>query len=439
MRVARARSTLTRQGEREPAVSCVAGGASAPWTTDMNARAASEPSPMHGPRVLIALVVGQVCLHSCMAGVRMAAPLEALRQGHAPWAVGVLMGLFAAAPVLMALYAGRLADRHGYHHPVRLAVWLSVAGGLLSALSTWFPRGEFALLCVGASCTGAGANIGLIAIQRTAGRTARDATELKRVFSWLGLAPALSNVVGPVLAGTLIDLGGFRSAFIALMLLPLITLWWARRVPVEIPPPRTEAQRSRSSWALLRAPGLRRLLLVNWLLSASWDVHAFVVPILGHERGFSASAIGLVLGVFAAAVTLVRLAIPVLAHRLREAQVLVGAMLCTAAVFAVYPLVTSAWLMGTCAVLLGLALGSVQPMIMATLHQITPHDRHGEAIALRSMTINFSSATMPLVFGLAGSAMGAAALFWVMGAAVAAGSVPARRVSAAPAVVQVRT
>ena len=78
--------------------------------------------------------------------------------------------------------------------------------------------------------------------------------------------------------------------------------------------------------------------------------------------------------------------------------------------------------------LLGLALGSVQPMIMTTLHQLTPRERHGEAIALRSMTINFSSAVMPLMFGLAGSLLGAAALFWVMAAAVAAGSVQARRI-----------
>jgi MFS family permease len=110
--------------------------------------------------------------------------------------------------------------------------------------------------------------------------------------------------------------------------------------------------------------------------------------------------------------------------------VLVGAMLCTAVVFTVYPLVHSAWTMGLCAVSLGLALGAVQPMIMTTLHQLTPDDRHGEAIALRSMTINFSSTTMPLLFGLAGSAIGAGTLFWVMGAAVAAGGYPARRIEA---------
>ena len=78
--------------------------------------------------------------------------------------------------------------------------------------------------------------------------------------------------------------------------------------------------------------------------------------------------------------------------------------------------------MGCCAVVLGLALGAVQPMIMTTLHQITPAARHGEAIALRSMAINLSSAVMPLAFGLAGATLGASALFWLMGAAVGSGS-----------------
>jgi MFS family permease len=397
-------------------------------------------APLAG--VLLALIIGQICLHSTMAGVRMAAPLFVLRQSHSAWAVGVLMGLFAAAPIVLALQAGRFADRHGYHRPLHVAVALTTTGAALAVAATWAGPWDFALLCLAAMLTGAGANYGLIAIQRTAGRSAIDATDLKRVFSWLGLAPALANVAGPVLAGLLIDLGGFRAAFGALMLLPLLGLWSARRVPRETPPARSPQAQPRSSWELLRTPGLKRLLAVNWLLSASWDVHTFVVPILGHERGFSASAIGLVLGVFAAAVALVRLAIPTLAHRLRESQVLSGAMLATGAVFAVYPFVHSAWMMALFAVLLGLALGSVQPMIMSTLHQLTPHDRHGEAIALRSMTINFSSAVMPLMFGLGGAALGAASLFWVMGAAVSAGSVLARRVGAtlrAPPPADIRT
>jgi MFS family permease len=372
----------------------------------------------------MALILGQISLHSCMAGVRMAAPLQALKQGQAEWTVGLLMALFAAAPVLLSLPAGRLADRRGYHVPMRLGVALSLAGGTIAALSS-----HYLAMCLAAILTGAGANFGLITIQRTAGRMATDATERIRVFSWLGLAPALSNVIGPVTAGALIDLMGFRFAFAVLMLMPLAAMVSARYVPAEADVPRASvAVANQSSWDLLRSPALRRLLLVNWLLSASWDVHSFVVPILGHERGMSAGAIGLVLGLFAVSVAGVRLLIPVLAHRLSESQVLTGAMLWVAVIFGVYPFVHSAWLMACCASLLGLALGAVQPMVMSTLHHITPHERHGEAIAFRSMALNGSSTVMPLLFGVFGAALGAASLFWMMGLAVGAGSWQARQI-----------
>jgi MFS family permease len=383
-------------------------------------------------RPLLALIMGQICLHSCMAGVRVAAPLLALHRGQSALAVGVLLGLFAAAPVLSSLYAGRLADRFGYHRPVRLAVGLTLLGGLLAIGSTWLDAAQFPLLCLAASLCGVGTNFGLIAIQRSAGRLAEgDRAALTRIFSWLGLAPALSNVVGPVMAGTLIDLAGFRGAFVALALLPLASLWWSRQVPVEPRVAEAEAGPRRAAWELFALPGMQRLLLVNFLMSSSWDLHSFVVPVIGHERGFSASAIGLILGVFAASVTGVRFVIPMLSHRLREHQVLVGAMLMTTLVFVVYPWVHSAWLMALCAGVLGLALGAVNPMVMTTLHHLTPSDRHGEAIALRSMTINASSALMPLLFGAAGAAIGASTLFWLMGAAVGVGSWHARQVGRA--------
>jgi MFS family permease len=384
------------------------------------------------PRSLLALIVGQICLHSCMSGIRVAGPLLALRSGQPAWAVGVLLGLFAAAPVLSSMYAGRLADRRGYHFPVRLAVGLTVAGGVLAVLATLLVDLQFALLGVAACLCGVGTNFGLIANQRTAGKLAAgDRVALTKVFSWLGLAPAVSNVIGPVVAGTLIDLSGFGGALVVLTLLPLAALWSSRLVPMEPPVVSTPATMKRAAWELFLVPGMPRLLLINFLMSSSWDLHSFIVPVIGHERGYSASAIGLILGVFAAAVAGVRLLIPLLSHRLREHQVLTAAMVLTALVFCVYPWVHNAWLMGLCAAALGLALGAVNPMVMTALHHLTPDERHGEAIALRSMTVNASSALMPLLFGALGAALGASALFWLMGAALGLGSWQARQMGRA--------
>jgi MFS family permease len=390
--------------------------------------ATTDPMPAAGARLLLVLVVGQLGLHSAMAGLRLAAPLQALREGYSAWAVGLLLALFAAAPVLLALHSGRLADRHGYHRPVRIGVLLAGAGMLLAVLST-FVGGwpHFALLCVAATLAGSGANMGMLTIQRTAALAARNATERVRIFSWLGVAPSFANVVGPVSAGFMIDAAGFRWAYVMLMLLPLATLVSARFVPRAEPVPVAPAAAGRTAWDLLAAPGMKRLLLVNWLLSMCWDVHTFAVPIIGHERGFSASVIGLILGTFTLSVTGVRMLIPAVAHRLEGPRVVRLAMLGTAAVFVLYPLAPTPLLMGLCAALLGLTLGCVQPMIMAMLHQLTPDQRHGEALAFRSMAINGSSTLMPLVFGAAGALAGAGLMFWMVGAAVGAGSWAARR------------
>ena len=99
-----------------------------------------------------------------------------------------------------------------------------------------------------------------------------------------------------------------------------------------------------------------------------------------------------------------------------------SAMLGTAGIFAVYPFATNPWLMGACAVMLGITLGCVQPMMMSVLHHLTPDDRHGQALAFRSMTINAASTLMPLVFGAVGAAVGAASMFWIVGLMVGAGS-----------------
>jgi len=360
-----------------------------------------------------------------MAGTRMAAPLLALRDGHSAMNVGVLLALFALAPVFLALPAGRFADRHGLRRPMGIAVTVAVLG---TALAVAFP--VFPVLCLSALMTGGATGAASISLQRHVGRAAAGSTELKRVFSWLAIGPAASNFVGPLAAGLMIDYAGsgsgdttgFRAAFLLMALLPVATWFWIRSVPDLEPVRPVGGAPATRAWDLLREPMMRRLMLVNWCLSSCWDVHLFVVPVIGHERGFNASVIGTILGGFAVAAAVIRVVMPVFAARLRENVVIASAMLTTAAVFAVYPFMSGAWAMGAGSVVLGLALGSVQPMVMSTLHQITPDARHGEALGLRLMTINASSVAMPLFFGSLGAAVGVSALFWAVGAVVGLGS-----------------
>lgn len=379
---------------------------------------------------VMALVGCQVGLHGCLNGARMAIPLQALQQGLGASILGMLMALFAVLPVLLALPAGRMADRLGYHRPVHLALALSFAGALVGALS-----GHVLALCIAAMLVGAGSSLGMIALQRTAGRLASNPTERLRIFSWIALAPAIANFAGPMMAGVLIDHAGFRAAFAALALLPMLTLVFTRRVPrEEIVLPQNQNQnqnhvaaRHGTAWDLLRLPDYRRLLFINWLIAASWDAHSFALPILGHERALSASAIGMVLGAYAVASAVVRLLIPVMADRLSPRLMMGTALAMTAAMFGVYPLLNSAWAMAACAALLGVGLGAIQPAVMSTLHQVTPPERQGEALGLRSTFVHFSTLVMPLTFGGVGAILGVGPVFWLTGMALSAGAWQAMR------------
>ena len=133
------------------------------------------------------------------------------------------------------------------------------------------------------------------------------------------------------------------------------------------------------------------------------------------------------MGAFAIAAAAIRVLLPVLAHSLREWAVITVAMVLTAMLMVVYPLMPTALSMGVVSVFLGFTLGTVQPMVMSTLHQITPEERHGEALGLRMMAINASSVTMPLLLGAVGAAVGTSALFWAIAAAVGAGARMATR------------
>ena len=374
---------------------------------------------------LARLIVAQICLHACMAGTRLAAPLLALREGYSPVAVGVLLALFALAPVFLALPAGRFADRHGLKRPISYSVFVACTG---AGLAVAFP--VFPVLCLAALMTGGATGAAVISLQRHVGRAASGTLQLRQVFSWLAIGPAVSNFIGPFTAGLLIDhagptpgsLWGYRAAFLLMAVLPLAS-WFLVQRTRELPPViAADGGMKPKAWDLLREPMFRRLMLVNWFLSSCWDVHTFVVPVLGFERGISASVIGSILGAFALAAAAIRLIMPMLAAYLREWKVLAFAMLSTAVLFGVYPLVRSALAMGVCSVLLGFALGMVQPMIMSMLHQMTPEARHGEALGLRLMAINASSVMMPMLFGSAGALVGIAAVFWVTGAMVGLGS-----------------
>ena len=61
-----------------------------------------------------------------------------------------------------------------------------------------------------------------------------------------------------------------------------------------------------------------------------------------------------------------------------------------------------------------------------TLHQVTPRERHGQALGLRMLTVNVATVAMPVGFGLLASAFVVAAPMWLMAGLLVAAQWPAQ-------------
>jgi predicted MFS family arabinose efflux permease len=372
---------------------------------------------------LFALIALGIANHVVLAGNRVTVTLLAIKEGHSTAVVGVLVALYAFLPMLCAVAAGRVSDRVGVRGPM-LAGSLGLAvGALIPVLAS----GLFALF-VSAALVGVSFMVFQVAAQNATGELG-DATARVHNFSLLALGYSISGFCGPLSAGLSIDNLGFGATFVGFALLPLLPVLVLTRRSLLLPG-RHRAHGPAPSGGvsqLMRNPQLKRVFIVNALLSMAWDLHTFFIPIYGATIGLSASRIGVILASFAAATFAVRLMMPRIARSFTEFQVLTAALFIAAATYALFPFVASAAALMALSFALGLALGSAQPMVMSLLHSIAPAGRMGEAAGVRMSIINASTFAVPLLFGAVGSTLGLAPVFWSVGAALAGGGWFARR------------
>jgi predicted MFS family arabinose efflux permease len=377
--------------------------------------------------ILARIIAIAVLTHMAFVSARMTGSLYALANKASTFTVGVMMALFALIPMLIAVRAGRWLDEVGPWRPMLTGI-LMMLGGMVLPAAFPYATSDVAPLLVAAALIGTGAMLVMLSVQQVVGERA-DPNNRAAAFSWLALGASVAGFAGPVLSGFLIDAFGHRATYLVMLavLLAALALLWANRELLPRRHGQPRGQQPVHPLELLKHKELRRILITSGLISMSWDLQTFIVPVHGHDAGLSASQIGLVLGSFAVATFTIRLAMPVLSRRFAEWQVLTFTLLNTAFVFVLFPMFKSLVPLMAGAFLLGLGLGAAQPNVMSLLHARSPQGRVGEALGLRTIVMNSSHVVLPLVFGAFGSVLGVAAMLWVMAALVGAGGSAASR------------
>jgi MFS family permease len=375
---------------------------------------------------ILKLILLSLTAHMALSGARITTSLYALSLQASEFTVGSMIALFSLFPMLFAVPAGRMLDRSGIARPLMASALAIVVGCALPAMI-----GGLAILYLATLLVGTGFMVIQVAAQHTVGVISSNEDRASN-YSWLALGFSVSGFCGPVLAGFLIDHASYRTSFAAFAVSATAALvlgvigsrpagGFGGHEGKAAAPARQAATARNSMLDLIAGREMRRIYIVGTLLSSAWDLFTFILPIHGTKLGFSASTIGMILGCFSAATFAVRLAMPRISRRHGEWQVLSVALPLAAFCYALIPVMEQPLSLTAVAALLGIAVGSSQPNMLALLHQHAPAGRAAEAVGMRVMIGNACQVLLPLAFGGAGAALGMKAVFWSMGMLIGAG------------------
>lgn len=359
-----------------------------------------------------------------MKGSRVLMTLYAVNLGAGPFEIGILFALYGLFPFLLAIAAGRVADRFDN----RLLMYWGLGAYTLSLLLPFF-FASLSILFIAAPLWGFTSMLWVVATQNLVGKLSSDDTRTRN-FSYYSLGESTGSVLGPIVVGLSIDTLSHQPTFLLMAAIPALcglAVMIRRHTIPHTAVAQTGAQAPRNMKDLLALPAMRNALLSNAAVMAGLDLFNLYMPIYGHTLGFTATTIGLIMGAFGAAAFITRLAIPPVTRRYGERAMLAGALALSAIAFMMFPLTTSAVLLAAAAFALGLGLGCGQPLSMILAFNAGPPERSAESISMRLAVSYGAHVVVPPLFGVIGAAMGMAPIFWTCAAVMGGGSMLNRK------------
>jgi MFS family permease len=325
-------------------------------------------------------------------------------------AVGLVIGAFSVSAFFLRPFAGRFADLHGR----RL---LMVAGASVFALSVvgYLLADSIPVLIGMRLLTGVGeamffvgalaANVDLAPPERRG-----------EAFSFASLALYIGIGAGPFIGETVIDRLGFRAAWIVAIGLALVAVALALRLPAMRPEARPEDEGAEPARHRLVHPA--GLLPGVVLLATIWGMAGFLafVPLYALDLGMGGA--GLVLGLFAGIVVLIRSVGARIPDVVGPARAMRAALVLTAAGLAVMGLWRTPAGLIAGAVLLGVGVALFTPSLFTVAVEGVPEDERGAVMGTTSAFLDVAFGVGPATLGFVAASFGRGGTF-LAGAVVA--------------------
>ncbi len=231
-------------------------------------------------------------------------------------------------------------------------------------------------------------------------------------FAISGLGVSTASLIGPLLTGFSIDFLGYNSTYLVLSVCAFIPGLVMLSNVLKLPGPVSKEKTTQKSVKdLLRSKSLMKTYMTSAMILTGIGLYEFYFPIYGEYLGFSASTIGIILSIYAAAFLIVRSLMPYLTRKYGEEPILFSCMFIASGAFVLLPFFKGMIALGIISFILGMGLGIGQPLSISMAYSASPKGRTGEVLGIR-LTINKTAQFLvPIVFGSVGSWLGVFPVF----------------------------
>ncbi|MDQ8023016.1 MAG: MFS transporter [Moraxellaceae bacterium] len=359
---------------------------------------------------LFSLIAVSMLAHITMGGGRITASLFMLKTSDSALLAGLAYSAYALLPAFLSLLMGRWIDRAGARFVMRVSQVLMVSGliapALLPQMATVMASAMLCGLGFASYMLAANVAVSMMPFERDGDRVG--------MLAWLSMGNSVAAVGGPTVAGYMIDHHGFAAAYgtMAVIVGCSLVVSFCVDVPGDAGDPRKDKAKGESVVRMVFSdPRVLRIYLLAMVLSMAHDGFTFMMPVLGHERGFSATAIGMVMSALAVGTFGMRIILPWLSRQFSEWQLLVLAYGVIGGAFLLLPFAYSVYLLAALGCALGMAQATGQPSVLSLIYRAMPEGKAGEGAGLRSMMGNTVGLTAPSLYGSVAGVFGAVPVF----------------------------
>lgn len=370
-------------------------------------------------RVIVVIAVVSFIEGTSTAMLRPFIAPYAASLGADAFVVGVAVALSQVPGFVLAVPFGAAADALGGRRLLIGGVLALSAGAGLLAWASNVPGLLASQLVIGMGTLGVG-----VALQALATRPVPGADHDPRRVTAFSTFILVGNLVGPIVAGVLIDYRDFAAAFAAVVVLGLVSIAVAPLLPsgrgarvrdrLAGEDGEMDARRSmtllwepyRGAGTLFREGAVGIAVVASGVAVMLSHLRASFLPLYFEDLGWSASLIGVVLSVAALAGIASRVLHPLIDRHIPMWLYLAGCLvLGSLGITATVATSSLAVVVGAMAVS-GFMLGASNPITLTLLARNIAAERRGLGVGLRLTMNRFGTASGPILFGALASFAG---------------------------------